>query len=82
LGNVQTSKAVVLQEQGKVEESEKYFDASFKTHRDALTQFESTLGKFHHRIGDICHKLAEHHIRRSEHLIAQYVSPPNLSPWD
>ncbi|ORX98663.1 hypothetical protein BCR34DRAFT_523570 [Clohesyomyces aquaticus] len=50
LGNVRYS-------QGQVQESENF-------HQRALLQFQSTIGNSYHRTADICHKLAEHCLRR------------------
>ena len=43
--------------QGKVEESEAF-------HRKALKQYQSTIRNRHHRTADVCHKLAQHCLRR------------------
>ncbi|KAF5011182.1 hypothetical protein FDECE_2668 [Fusarium decemcellulare] len=50
LGNVRFS-------QGKIEESEDF-------HRKALKQYQSTIRNHHHRTADVCHKLAQHCLRR------------------
>jgi hypothetical protein len=44
---------------------------SFNFHKAALEQLESTLGLYHHRVGDVCHKLAEHYIDSNEKKMAQ-----------
>jgi hypothetical protein len=71
LGNVRSSKAKRLSEQGDHAGAKKLWDDAFVIHTDSLHQYESTLGKFNHRTADACHKLAEHHIRREEHKLAQ-----------
>ena len=60
-----------LKAQGDDAAATKLWDESFSFHSDCLKQYESTLGKFNHRTADACHKLAEHHIRRKEHVLAQ-----------
>lgn len=63
-----------LEANGQHEEAAKFWDESFAIHKDCLTQYESTVGKFNHRAADALHKLAEHHIRRKEDTLAQYVA--------
>ena len=71
LGNVRASKAIRLEAQGDDVAARKLWDESFSIHTDCLKQYESTLGKSNHRTADACHKLAEHYIRRKEHILAQ-----------
>lgn len=54
-----------------VDDAERLWNESFTLHVDCLEQYESTLGRFNHRTADACHKLAEHYIRRKEHIMAQ-----------
>jgi len=70
-----------LEAQGNHEAAAKFWDESFAIHFDCLKQYESTLGKFNHRTGDACHKLAEHHIRREEHTLAQNYLDRALRIW-
>lgn len=44
---------------------------SFDLHQAALVQLESTLGEYHHRVADLCHKIASHHIEENNHELAQ-----------
>ncbi|KAK8139283.1 tetratricopeptide repeat domain-containing protein [Apiospora sp. TS-2023a] len=81
LGNVKASKAKKLEQSGDHKEAQKLWDASFAIHTDCLRQYESTLGKFNHRTADACHKLAEHHIRRKEHALAQDYLDRALEIW-
>lgn len=81
LGNVRSSKAERLEELGDHEGAKKLWDESFAIHTNCLKQYESTLGKFAHRAADACHKLAEHHIRRKEHGMAQDYLDRALSIW-
>lgn len=39
-------------------------DESQGLHKAALAQLESTLGPYHHRVADLCHKMADHMIAR------------------
>ncbi|EFX00356.1 beta-glucosidase [Grosmannia clavigera kw1407] len=77
LGNVRASKAMRLEGEGKHEDARKFWEESFLIHQNCLTQYESTLGEFSHRTADALHKLAEHHIRRKEHVKAQRAILPN-----
>lgn len=60
-----------LEAQGDHVAASRLWDESFAIHKDCLKQYESTLGRFNHRTADACHKLAEHYIRRKEHVLAQ-----------
>jgi hypothetical protein len=71
LGNVKAGKALQLEAEKDFAGAEKLWNESFAIHTRCLAQYESTLGKFHNNTGDICHKLAEHHIRRHEDELAQ-----------
>ncbi len=71
LGNVKAAKAMRLEEQSNPTAAKILWDEVFTIHTDCLKQYESTLGKFNHRTADACHKLAEHHIRMREHVLAQ-----------
>lgn len=71
LGNVKASKATRLEAQGDRAAAKRLWDESFAIHSDCLKQYESTLGKFNHRTADACHQLAEHYIRRQQHVFAQ-----------
>lgn len=53
LGNVRCS-------QGRLDESEIY-------HRRALAQAQATVGNLHHRFADICHRVAQHCLRKGEY---------------
>ncbi len=53
-------------------------EESNKLHKDSLAQLESTLGGYHHRVADLCHKVAGHCILREEHELAQYVDLPTV----
>ncbi|KAK4197105.1 hypothetical protein QBC40DRAFT_257406 [Triangularia verruculosa] len=81
LGNVKSSQAQRSEELGDHEGAKKLWDESFVIHSNCLRQYESTLGKFAHRTADACHKLAEHHIRRKEHCLAQDYLDRALSIW-
>lgn len=60
-----------LEDQGDLDAAAKFWDESLTIHRYCLKQYESTLGRFNHRTADASHKLAEHCIRRKEHVKAQ-----------
>lgn len=71
LGNVKIGKALQLEAEGDLKGAEQVWNEAFTIHTNCLAQYESTLGKFHNNTGDICHKLAEHHIHRREDDLAQ-----------
>ncbi|KAF2120075.1 tetratricopeptide repeat domain-containing protein [Lophiotrema nucula] len=81
LGNVRASKATRAETENDSVTAERLWDESFAIHTDCLKQYESTLGRFNHRTADACHKLAEHHIRRKEHTLAQIYLDRALSIW-
>ncbi|KAF2753098.1 tetratricopeptide repeat domain-containing protein [Pseudovirgaria hyperparasitica] len=81
LGNVKADKARAQERNGLTQEAQSLWQESFVIHSDCLKQYESTVGKFNHRTADICHKLAEHHIRLKEHQIAQDYLDRALSIW-
>ncbi|CAK7229743.1 hypothetical protein SCUCBS95973_007331 [Sporothrix curviconia] len=96
LGNVRASKAIRLEAQAQAQadadattsatpdladQAKIYWDQAFAIHTDCLAQYESTVGKFNHRTADALHKLAEHHIRRKEHVQAQACLERALSIW-
>ncbi|KAF4552210.1 Hypothetical protein D9617_10g071900 [Elsinoe fawcettii] len=68
-GNVLESKALVLRmnKGGSSVEAEGLMKRSYGLHKQGLTQIERNQGDNHHRIGDICHKLAGHHLRDGEY---------------
>ncbi|KAI1425307.1 hypothetical protein F5Y12DRAFT_747918 [Xylaria sp. FL1777] len=49
---------------GNVLESQGRFDESLNFHFRCFNQFRKVLGMNHHRVGDICHRLAGHFIRQ------------------
>ena len=61
--NVNPSKAIERESKWNARESNLLQQNIFDSHTAVLSQFESTLQIFHHRVADIRHKLAEHHIR-------------------
>lgn len=71
LGNVKAAKAMRSEEQHAYTAAKLLWGESFSIHTDCLRQYESALGKFNHRTADACHKLAEHHVRMQEHVLAQ-----------
>jgi hypothetical protein len=42
------------------------YEDGFECHSRALAQFRSTIGETNHRTADVCHKVAEHFIRRGD----------------
>ncbi|KAM3423793.1 hypothetical protein BST61_g1197 [Cercospora zeina] len=68
LGNVQFDRRQRL-------ESESY-------HRRALQQYQSTIGLKHHRTADVCHKVAQHCVRREDHTSARKLLNEALSVWE
>jgi tetratricopeptide (TPR) repeat protein len=55
----------VLEAQGRFEESMGF-------HRRCLEQFKKVLGVNHHRVGDICHRIAGHYMRQGLYKDAEY----------
>lgn len=47
--------------------SQSKLDESFKYHRRALSQYENTIGRNHHRTGDVHVKVAEHLLRLKQY---------------
>ncbi|KXS94298.1 hypothetical protein AC578_6784 [Pseudocercospora eumusae] len=54
----------VLYEQGS-------YDESFNFHKRSKKQYESTVGKHHHRTGDACVHIADHHFRLQQYPLAK-----------
>lgn len=48
---------------GNVMESQGRLDESLSYHKRCLAQYRKTLGDRHHRTGDVCYRLAGHHMR-------------------
>ncbi|KAK2031996.1 hypothetical protein LX32DRAFT_691265 [Colletotrichum zoysiae] len=48
---------------GNVYVSQKRFQKGLELHSRCLRQYRATLGDSHHRIGDICHRLADDNLR-------------------
>ncbi|KAI9794810.1 MAG: hypothetical protein M1816_002938 [Peltula sp. TS41687] len=67
LGNVKFS-------EGAIEESEAY-------HQKALKSFQSTIGVNHHRTADVCHKVAQHLLRRGDSRNALILIDQALKVW-
>ncbi|KAN0095890.1 tetratricopeptide repeat domain containing protein [Hyaloscypha variabilis] len=61
--------------QGRLEES-------FEFHKRSLASFEATIGKNQHRYADLCHLVAEHHIRHEEYDKALTLTDHALSTWE
>lgn len=61
-------------DQGLLEESEAY-------HRKALAQYQSTIGNFHHRTADVCHKVAQHCLRNHRLDQAEALVEQALKVW-
>ena len=59
----QCSTGRLLHALGNVRKSQGLLDESAALHRRALQQYLSTIGKNHHRTGDVHVKVAEHCIR-------------------
>ncbi|RSL54940.1 hypothetical protein CEP54_009623 [Fusarium duplospermum] len=49
---------------GNVLESQGRFDESLAFHLRCLEQYKKVLGMNHHRVGDVCHRLASHYMRK------------------
>ncbi|RMJ08484.1 hypothetical protein CDV36_011905 [Fusarium kuroshium] len=50
---------------GNVLESQGRFDESLGFHLRCLEQYKKVLGMNHHRVGDVCHRLASHYMRKA-----------------
>ncbi|KAI9154910.1 Regulatory protein AfsR [Paramyrothecium foliicola] len=70
-GNVKASQAEVTKRKGDVVEYQRLMKESFALHQASLTQLESTLGEYHHRVADLCHKIAGHYMAANQHDLAQ-----------
>ncbi|RDW93966.1 uncharacterized protein DSM5745_01288 [Aspergillus mulundensis] len=81
LGNVRSSKALMFESQGDHDAAKALWDDAFNLHRNCLTQYESTLGKFTHRTADACHKVAEHYIRLGQDSDAKKMLERALDIW-
>lgn len=58
---------------GNVKKDQGDLDASFELHRRCLTQYLTSLGKYHHRIGDGSVRLSDHYVRTGKLVEAKYV---------
>ncbi|UPK93796.1 hypothetical protein LCI18_004731 [Fusarium solani-melongenae] len=68
----ETSK--ILYGLGNVMESQGRFDKGLDFHIRCLEQYKKVLGMNHHRVGDICHKIAGHYMRNGLHKeAAEYL---------
>lgn len=63
IGRVLHALGNVRFDQGRLEESK-------ELHENALTQYDWALGTGHHKTADLCHKVAQHCIRRHEYVRA------------
>ncbi|SPO03437.1 uncharacterized protein DNG_06120 [Cephalotrichum gorgonifer] len=70
-GNVKASKAEAARLAGDAERYKLLMGESQTLHEAALAQFESTLGGYHHRVADMCHKIAGHRIMDGDDQAAQ-----------
>ncbi|KAF2232579.1 tetratricopeptide repeat domain-containing protein [Viridothelium virens] len=61
-------------DQGRFEESEEW-------HEKALSHYQVTLGKNHHKTADLCHRVAQHWIRRDELEAARTLVDQALKVW-
>jgi uncharacterized protein HemY len=52
---------------GNVKKSQGFLDESHALHQRALRQYLSTIGRNHHRTGDLHVKVAEHYMRTGEY---------------
>lgn len=62
---------------GNVYVSRGMFAEGFEYHTRCLKQYRATLGDSHHRIGDICHRLADDNLRLKNHAEARYAMLSN-----
>jgi tetratricopeptide (TPR) repeat protein len=70
-GNVKASKAEAAKTNGDTDEYERLMKETRSLHEAALVQLESTLGQYHHRVADLCHKMAGHYMADDNHESAQ-----------
>ncbi|KAL9095194.1 MAG: hypothetical protein Q9165_002450 [Trypethelium subeluteriae] len=61
-------------DQGRFEESEEW-------HEKALSHYQVTLGNNHHKTADLCHRVAQHCIRRGESTSARILVDQALKVW-
>ncbi|KAI0483545.1 P-loop containing nucleoside triphosphate hydrolase protein [Xylaria cf. heliscus] len=65
----------VLFSQGSIKESEEF-------HMRALKQYQSTIRNRHHRTADVCHKVAQHCLRKGEFEEASKLVDHGLKVWN
>ncbi|KAJ5921327.1 tetratricopeptide repeat domain-containing protein [Penicillium verhagenii] len=63
---------------GNVYVSQGRFTEGFEYHTRCLKQYRATLGDSHHRIGDICHRLADDNLRFKNHAEARHPLLSNV----
>ncbi|TGO51365.1 hypothetical protein BOTNAR_0359g00150 [Botryotinia narcissicola] len=80
-GNVKASKAEVAKKIGETSQYISLMQESRKLHEASLKQLESTLGEYHHRVADLCHKIAGHRILENDHAEAQEYLDRALRIW-
>jgi len=51
---------------GNVRAAQELLSESFDLHKKCLKHYELSVGTFHHRTGDGCVKVSDHHTRRQE----------------
>lgn len=78
LGNVRYDQAM-LQPEG--DDRERLLEESDNFHRRALTQYQSTIGT-HHRTADVCHRVAEHCLRKGDTDSARLLVSQALKTWN
>ncbi|KPM44209.1 hypothetical protein AK830_g2377 [Neonectria ditissima] len=80
-GNVKASQAEAAKATGDDEAYDKFMEKSRKLHEASLAQLESTLEQYHHRVADLCHRIAGHCILRGDHETAQEYLDRALRIW-
>lgn len=59
---------------GNVKYDQGEFEMAEQLHQRALLHYQRTLGNNHHKTANLCHKMAQHCLRRGEFDNAKYVT--------
>ncbi|KAK8045566.1 hypothetical protein PG993_005590 [Apiospora rasikravindrae] len=66
---------------GNVYFDQENLEKSEHFHCRALAQYQSTIGKHHHRTADVCHKVAQHCLRNGNYEQAIRLTDQALNVW-
>jgi hypothetical protein len=66
---------------GNVLEDLGLYNESLAAHLRCAKQYTKTLGRVHHRFGDVCVRLARHYISREDYAAARLAIPSQVPGW-